>query len=99
MIRSLIDIYRHEGWLPDCRYFPLDLIKVNIRMSFCKGITQGGSNADTLITDAYIKGIKDVPWQDAFHAIRKVLGPKIAVDNRTQKSNRQIGGLKVVEIS
>ena len=99
MIRSLIDIYRYEGWLPDCRYFPSNLIKVNIRMSFCKGITQGGSNADTLLTDAYIKGIKNVPWQDAFHAIRKVPGPKISVDGRTQKLNPRIGELKVVEIS
>lgn len=22
-IRSLLDIYRHEGWLPECRYVPL----------------------------------------------------------------------------
>lgn len=28
MIRSLIDTYVHEGWLPDCR------------MSLCKGYTQ-----------------------------------------------------------
>ena len=62
-------------------------------MSFCKGITQGGSNADTLLTDSYIKGIKDVPWQEAFHAIQKVQGPKISVDNRTQKLNPQIGEL------
>jgi hypothetical protein len=41
-------------------------------MSFSKGITQGGSNADTLLTDAYIKGITDVPWSDAFRAILKV---------------------------
>lgn len=41
-------------------------------MSFCKGITQSGSNADTLLTDAYIKGVKDIPWNDAFLAIRKV---------------------------
>jgi len=41
-------------------------------MSFCKGITQSGSNADTLITDAYIKGIENVSWDDAFQAIRKV---------------------------
>jgi hypothetical protein len=41
-------------------------------MSFCKGITQSGSNADTLLTDAYIKGIQDVAWSDAFAAIRKV---------------------------
>jgi putative alpha-1,2-mannosidase len=99
MIRSLIDIYRYGGWLPDCQYFPSNLIKINISMSFCKGITQGGSNADTLLTDAYIKGIKDVPWEDAFHAIRKVAGPKIAVDDRTQKSNPRIGESKDVEIS
>jgi len=68
-------------------------------MSFCKGITQGGSNADTLLTDAYVKGIKDVPWQDAFQAILKVPGPKISVDNRTQKLSPPIGGLKGGEIS
>jgi putative alpha-1,2-mannosidase len=25
MIESLIDIYRHEGWLPDCRSVPSSL--------------------------------------------------------------------------
>lgn len=38
-------------------------------MSFCKGITQSGSNADILLTDAYLKGIQNVPWNDAFAAI------------------------------
>lgn len=32
MIRSLIDTYVHEGWLPDCR------------MSLCKGYTQVSSS-------------------------------------------------------
>lgn len=40
-------------------------------MSFCKGITQSGSNADTLLTDAYIKNIPGVAWEDAFLGIRK----------------------------
>ena len=71
MIRSLIDVFKNEGWLPECRYFFWPNT-VDRRMSFCKGITQSGSNADTLLTDAYIKGITDVPWQDAFQAIRKV---------------------------
>jgi len=44
-------------------------------MSFCKGITQSGSNADTLLTDAYIKGIENVNWADALVAIRKVETP------------------------
>lgn len=59
MIRSLVDIYRNEGYLPDCR------------MSLCKGFTQGGSNADIVITDAYLKGIPDVNWTTAYQALVK----------------------------
>ncbi|OOO05641.1 alpha-12-mannosidase [Aspergillus oryzae] len=59
MVRSLVDIYRHEGYLPDCR------------MSFCKGLTQGGSNADVLIAEAYLKGIPDVDWDTAYRAVVK----------------------------
>ncbi|KAJ7612386.1 family 92 glycoside hydrolase, partial [Mycena polygramma] len=33
IVRALIDIYHHAGWLPNCR------------MSLDKGFTQGGSNA------------------------------------------------------
>jgi len=62
MIRSLIDIYRHEGWLPDCR------------MSLCKGFTQGGSNADIVIADFFVKArrIADgVDWATAYEAVVK----------------------------
>ncbi|KAJ4286409.1 hypothetical protein N0V90_013108 [Kalmusia sp. IMI 367209] len=60
MIRSLIDTYEHEGWLPDCR------------MSLCKGYTQGGSNADVVLTDAYIKGLKDgIDWEKGYEAVVK----------------------------
>lgn len=60
MIRSLIDIYRHEGWLPDCR------------MSLCKGWTQGGSNADVVLVDAYLKNItQDVDWETGYEALIK----------------------------
>ncbi|KAH5577723.1 hypothetical protein HBI26_135100 [Parastagonospora nodorum] len=60
MIRSLIDTYEHEGWLPDCR------------MSLCKGYTQGGSNADVVLTDAYIKGLKDgIDWAKGYEAMVK----------------------------
>lgn len=60
MIRSLIDIYRHEGWLPDCR------------MSLCKGWTQGGSNADVVLVDAYLKNItQDVDWKTGYEALIK----------------------------
>lgn len=58
MVRSLIDIYRHEGHLPDCR------------MSLCKGFTQGGSNADNVLADTYLKGITDgINWEDGYKAV------------------------------
>ena len=58
MVRSLIDIYRHEGKLPDCR------------MSLCKGFTQGGSNADIVLADSYLKNISQgVDWQTAYEAM------------------------------
>ncbi|TID14253.1 glycoside hydrolase family 92 protein [Venturia nashicola] len=58
MVRSLIDIYRFEGKLPDCR------------MSLCKGFTQGGSNADTLLVDSWLKGIgDDVDWKTGYKAM------------------------------
>ncbi|RDW89664.1 glycoside hydrolase family 92 protein [Coleophoma cylindrospora] len=58
MIRSLIDIYRHEGKLPDCR------------MSLCKGFTQGGSNADVVLADSYLKNITEgVDWETGYEAV------------------------------
>lgn len=58
MVRSLIDIYRNVGKLPDCR------------MSFCKGFSQGGSNADIVIGDAFLKNITDgVDWTTAYEAV------------------------------
>ncbi|KAJ5206436.1 Alpha-1-2-mannosidase [Penicillium cf. griseofulvum] len=59
MIRSLIDIYRHEGYLPDCR------------MSLCKGWTQGGSNADVVMADAYLKKVPGIDWDTAYEAVVK----------------------------
>lgn len=60
MIRSLIGIYEYEGWLPDCH------------MSLCPGYTQGGSNADTVLADAYIKGIRDgIDWEKGYEAVVK----------------------------
>jgi putative alpha-1,2-mannosidase len=60
MVRSLLDIYVHEGWLPDCR------------MSHCKGNTQGGSNADIVIVDAYLKNITaGIDWNLAYEALIK----------------------------
>ncbi|KAI0019153.1 glycoside hydrolase family 92 protein [Xylariomycetidae sp. FL0641] len=58
MVRSLIDIYKHEGKLPDCR------------MSFSKGYTQGGSNADVVLADAYLKNLTDgIDWALGYEAV------------------------------
>ncbi|RAK78257.1 glycoside hydrolase family 92 protein, partial [Aspergillus fijiensis CBS 313.89] len=60
MVRSLIDTQRHLGWLPDCR------------MSLCKGYTQGGSNADVVLADAYVKNISNgVDWEVGYAAVQK----------------------------
>ncbi|KAL1865104.1 hypothetical protein VTK73DRAFT_5474 [Phialemonium thermophilum] len=58
MLASLLDIYKHEGWLPDCR------------MSLCKGWTQGGSNADVVLVDGFVKNFTTrIDWSLALEAI------------------------------
>jgi putative alpha-1,2-mannosidase len=76
MIRSLIDTQQHLGWLPECR------------MSLCKGeagvkdeilsskifigYTQGGSNADNVLADAFVKGLYEgIDWEVGYAAVQK----------------------------
>jgi predicted alpha-1,2-mannosidase len=81
IIRSLVDIWRHEGFLPDAR------------SSQFTGRTQGGSNAENVLADAYVKGVRgSVNWQDAFEAMRtdaEVVPPNnndpIAPDSSTKQ--------------
>jgi predicted alpha-1,2-mannosidase len=56
IVRALVDLYRHEGWLPDAR------------SGNYNGRTQGGSNAEFMLTDAYLKGLKGVDWKTALAA-------------------------------
>lgn len=57
-IRSLVDIWRHDGFIPDAR------------SSFFNGATQGGSNGDNVLADAYVKGVRGaVDWDDAYSAM------------------------------
>lgn len=60
MIQGILNIYKYQGWLPDCH------------MSLCKGFTQGGSNADNVMADAYLK-IKssEIDWNLAYEAVVK----------------------------
>jgi len=57
MLRSLIDIYRHTGYMPDAR------------VGNDNGRTQGGSNANVLIADAFVKHLPGIDYQTAFEAM------------------------------
>ncbi|KAI0405935.1 glycoside hydrolase family 92 protein [Xylaria palmicola] len=57
MVNTLLDMYKHEGWLPDCH------------MSLSNGWTQGGSNADVVLVDAYVKNLTGINWEIALKAI------------------------------
>jgi putative alpha-1,2-mannosidase len=59
-IRSMIDIWRFEGYLPDAR------------SSNYNGRTQGGSNGDNVLADAYVKGVRGlIDWKDGYAAMVK----------------------------
>ncbi len=45
IVNSLLNIYKREGYMPDAR------------SGDCNGRTQGGSNAEVVIADAFVKGI------------------------------------------
>ncbi|KAI0123432.1 glycosyl hydrolase [Xylariales sp. AK1849] len=59
-IRSLIDIWRHEGYMPDGR------------SGNWNGLVQGGSNADNVLADAYVKGLRGaINWTAGYQAMGK----------------------------
>jgi predicted alpha-1,2-mannosidase len=57
MIRSLIDIYKHTGYMPDAR------------SGNDNGRTQGGSNANVVIADAWEKKLTGIDYETAFQAM------------------------------
>lgn len=60
MIRALIDIWRYEGYMPDGR------------SGNYNGLTQGGSNADNILADAYVKSLKgSINWTAGYQAMVK----------------------------
>ncbi|KAJ5152138.1 hypothetical protein N7492_010433, partial [Penicillium capsulatum] len=82
-IRSLIDIWRHDGYLPDAR------------SSNYNGRTQGGSNADNILADAYVKGVRGaVNWDDGYRAMVKdaeVTSANYPVDRMASDSSTRHG--------
>ncbi|RLV88589.1 putative secreted glycosidase [Meyerozyma sp. JA9] len=60
IVRSLIDTWRNAGYTPDGR------------SANQNGRTQGGSNSDIVMADAYAKNIQDgINWKDGFSAMKK----------------------------
>ena len=59
MLRAIIDIWKYEGYLPDARSGNFN------------GIVQGGSNADNVLADAYVKKLGGINWTEAYQAMVK----------------------------
>lgn len=59
MIHSLLNIYKHDGYMPDAR------------SGNWNGRTQGGSNAEIVIADAFAKGMKGIDYELALQAMIK----------------------------
>ena len=82
-IRSLIDVYRHDGWMPDAR------------SSNFNGRSQGGSNADNVLADAYVKGVRGaVDWNAGYSAMvqdAEVQPPNSPVDPEAPESSDHEG--------
>ncbi|WP_342645300.1 GH92 family glycosyl hydrolase [Mucilaginibacter sp. CSA2-8R] len=59
IVNALLNIYKHDGYMPDAR------------SGNYNGRTQGGSNADVLIADAYAKGLTGINYNVALDAMLK----------------------------
>lgn len=59
IVNSLLNIYKREGYMPDAR------------SGNCNGRTQGGSNAEVVIADAFVKGLKGIDYELALEAMLK----------------------------
>ena len=78
IVNSLLNIYKREGYMPDAR------------SGDCNGRTQGGSNAEVVIADAYVKGLKGIDYQLALEAMLK----DAEVDPGADHEKHGRGGLK-----
>lgn len=59
IVNAMLQIYKHDGYLPDAR------------SGNCNGRTQGGSNAEVVIADAFVKGLKGINYKLALKAMLK----------------------------
>jgi len=59
IVNALLNIYHRDGYMPDAR------------SGNYNGRTQGGSNADVLIADAYVKGLQGIDYNKGLQAMLK----------------------------
>ena len=59
IVNAMLNIFRYDGYLPDAR------------SGNCNGRTQGGSNAEVVIADAYVKGLPGIDYKLALKAMLK----------------------------
>jgi predicted alpha-1,2-mannosidase len=59
IIRSMVDIYEHDGYMPDGR------------SGNDNGRTQGGSNTDMVIAEAFVKELGGIDYEKAYQAMVK----------------------------
>lgn len=78
IIRSMIAIYEHDGYMPDGR------------SGNDNGRTQGGSNCDMVVAEAYLKGLEGIDYERAFQAMVK--NAEVPPGGNEQKEGR--GGLQ-----
>ena len=78
IVNSLLNIYKREGYMPDAR------------SGDCNGRTQGGSNAEVVIADAFVKGLKGIDYNLALQAMLK----DAEVDPGADHEKHGRGGLK-----
>ncbi len=59
IVNALLTIYKHDGYLPDAR------------SGNSNGRTQGGSNAEIVLADAFVKGLEGIDYELALEAMCK----------------------------
>lgn len=59
MVQSLVETFRHTGWIPDAR------------VAGSNGITQVGSSGAALVADALAKGLRGIDYRTAYRALVK----------------------------
>lgn len=86
MVRSLVDTYAHTGWMPDAR------------IAGANGLTQGGSNADVLVADAFVKDLKGIDYRKAYESMVKnaeVDSPRPVYEGREVEEYKRLGYLSL----